>query len=124
MPWSFHPRLGRRAVDIAVVGGGALGCGAALALVQRGHHVVLHERSNLGSGSSAKAAGILSTLCHSDEEYKLIAETRGLIGETMALALAAGERAARGAWRPVGSIVVGSGPSLQTLDSMQDRVER
>src|SRR5687767_13021412 len=90
LPPFCRPR-GPPGVDIAVVGGGALGCGAALALAQRGHQVVLHERSSLGSGATAKAAGILSTLCHSDEEYRLIAETRGLIGETIALAMAAGE---------------------------------
>jgi sarcosine oxidase subunit beta len=111
-------------VDVAVVGGGALGCSAALALAERNHQVVLHERTNLGSEATAKAAGILSTLCNHDEEYKLIAETRGLIGETIALAMAAGERAARGAWRPCASLVVAAGDGLRILDAMQDRVER
>jgi sarcosine oxidase subunit beta len=109
---------------VTVVGGGALGCAAALALAGRGHPVTLLERGRLGSGNSAKAAGILSTLCHSDAEYRLIAETRGLLGETMSLALAAGERAARGAWRSHPSIAVGHGPTLAVLDAMQDRAER
>lgn len=107
-----------------VVGGGALGASSALALAERGFEVTLHERRSLGAGATGKAAGILSTLCHSDAEYKLIAETRGLVGELMSLAMAAGCREARGAWRSHSSIVVGAGASLPTLDAMQDRVER
>ena len=107
-----------------VVGGGALGASSALALAERGFEVTLHERRSLGAGATGKAAGILSTLCHSDAEYRLIAETRGLVGELMSLALAAGCREARGAWRSHASIVVGAGASLPTLDAMQDRVER
>jgi sarcosine oxidase, subunit beta len=107
-----------------VVGGGALGASSALALAQRGFEVTLHERRSLGSGATGKAAGILSTLCHSDAEYRLIAETRGLVGELMSLAMAAGCREARGAWRSHPSIVVGGGQTLATLDAMQDRVER
>lgn len=107
-----------------VVGGGALGASSALALAERGHEVTLVERRSLGAGATGKAAGILSTLCHSDAEYRLIAETRGLVGELMSLALAAGCREARGAWRSHPSIVVGAGQTLATLDAMQDRVER
>ena len=107
-----------------VVGGGALGASAALALAERGHQVTLAERRSLGAGSTGKAAGILSTLCHSDAEYRLIAETRGLVGELISLALATGCREAKGAWRSHPSIVIGAGPALATLDAMQDRVER
>jgi sarcosine oxidase, subunit beta len=109
---------------VTVVGGGALGCSAALALAEHGHEVTLLERRRLGSGNSAKAAGILSTLCHSDAEYRLIAETRGLLGETISLALATGERAAKGAWRSHASIVIGHGETLPVLDAMQERAER
>lgn len=112
------------ALAVTVLGGGALGAGAALALADRGHRVTLRERGKLGSGNSAKAAGILSTLCHSDAEYRLIAETRGLLGETMSLALATGERAAKGAWRSHPSIAVGHGDSLATMAAMQERAER
>lgn len=109
---------------ITVTGGGALGASAALALADQGHAVTLVERQTLGSGATGKAAGILSTLCHSDAEYRLIAETRGLVGELMSLALAAGCREAKGAWRSHASLVVGGPQQLATLDSMQDRVER
>ncbi|MCA1810695.1 MAG: FAD-binding oxidoreductase [Halobacteriales archaeon] len=111
-------------MDVTVVGGGALGCGAALALAEAGHQVELWERTTLGSASTAKAAGILSSFAWSDPEYRLIAETRGLIGETISLALAAGERNARGAWRPAPSLVVARGAGLRLLDQLQDRVER
>lgn len=122
-------RRGAFAVNVetracTVVGGGALGLGAALALVERGHHVTLLERGSLGSGNTGKAAGILSSFCHNDEDYRLIAETRGLVGETMSLAMAAGCREARGAWRSHPSIVIGNAASRSTLTAMQDRVER
>jgi sarcosine oxidase subunit beta len=109
---------------VTVVGGGALGCGAALALAEHGHEVTLLERRTLGAGNSSKAAGILSTLCHSDAEYRLIAETRGLLGETISLALATGERAAKGAWRSHPSIVVAHGESIPVMEAMQERAER
>ncbi len=110
---------------VTVVGAGALGAASALALAGRGHQVTLLDRGSVGSGNSSKAAGILSTLCHHDEEYKLIAETRALIGETIALAMAAGERNARGAWRPHPSIAIAKGTEgLASLGRMQDRVER
>lgn len=109
---------------IAVVGGGALGASAALALAGRNHEVTLLERSSLGSGSSAKAAGILSSFAWNDADYKLIAETRGALGELIALAMAAGERNAKGAWRSAPSLVVASGERTKLLDALQDRVER
>lgn len=128
-PGNAHPpaaaaRAVPQSLKVTVLGGGALGCSAALALAERGHQVTLRERGALGSGNSAKAAGILSTLCHSDAEYRLIAETRGLLGETMSLALAAGERAARGAWRSHASIVVAHGDSVPLMEAMQERAER
>ncbi len=107
-----------------MVGGGVLGCAGALGLADGGHEVTLVERRTLGSGNSAKAAGILSSFAWNDADYKLIAETRGAIGELISLAMAAGERNARNAWRPTPSIVVGKGDSLRLLDQLQERVER
>ncbi|HUR62725.1 MAG TPA: FAD-dependent oxidoreductase [Candidatus Thermoplasmatota archaeon] len=124
-PQPFPASPPARSVDIAVVGGGALGCSAALALAEDGHTVDLWERKGLGGGSTAKAAGILSSFAWNDADYRLIAETRGLIGEAISLALAAGERAARGAWRPAPSLVVARGQEgMRLLDQLQDRVER
>jgi len=111
-------------VRIKVVGGGVLGCASALALAEAGHEVTLVERGSLGSGNSSKAAGILSSFAWNDEDYKLIAETRGMIGSLISLAMAAGERHARGAWRPTPSIVIAKGGGLSLLDQLQSRVER
>ncbi len=112
-------------VNTLVVGGGIFGLSAALALAENGHDVELQEKAQLGSGSTAKAAGILSTMTWSDDEYKLIAETRGLIGETISLALIEGVDAARSAWKPYDSILVARGEAgAAALDDMQARLER
>ena len=65
---------------ILVVGGGIFGASAAVALAERGHaHVELLERDHLGSGSTAYAAGILSTQTWNDHDARLILRTRGLL---------------------------------------------
>ena len=106
-----------------MIGGGALGLGAALALAEDGHDVTVHERGSLGSGSTAKAAGIVSTMTWNDDDYRLIAATRGRVGELISL-VAGIEPAARGAWRPHDSLVVAAGDKIAMLDAMQDRLER
>ncbi|MGB0652402.1 MAG: NAD(P)/FAD-dependent oxidoreductase [Thermoplasmatota archaeon] len=112
-------------LDTLVIGGGILGCAAALALAQEGHDVVLREQANLAAGSTAKAAGIVSTMTWCDDDYSLVAETRGLVGELISLATGEGSRHVRGAWRPYDSITVAKGEAgLRHLDGVQDRLER
>lgn len=106
------------------MGGGCLGAAAALALCEQGHHVVLRERARLGSGSTGRAAGIVSTMTWHDEEYKLISETRGRLGELISLAMVEGDPSARHVWKPTESLVVARGPGLAALDAMQARLER
>lgn len=110
-------------MDIQVIGGGALGMSAALALAEEGHDVVLRERTNLGAESTAKAAGILSTMTARDDDYDLIATTRGRIGELISLATGAVPEA-RKAWRPVDSLTIAKGEKLSVLDAIQNRLER
>ncbi len=112
-----------RAVTIQVLGGGALGLSAALALADDGHDVILHERGTLGCESTGKAAGILSTMTAHDDDYQLIATTRGRIGELISLAAGAVPEA-RSAWKPVDSITVAKGEKLAVLDDFQQRLER
>lgn len=110
-------------MKVTVIGGGALGCGAALALAEEDHDVTVLERESLGAGASAKAAGIVSTMTWNDDDYRLIAETRGRVGELISL-VAGVEPAARGAWRAYESLTVAKGGGLRVLDAMQDRLER
>lgn len=49
-------------VDVAVVGGGVVGCSTARALSQRGATVALLEQNQLTSGTTWHAAGLLGTL--------------------------------------------------------------
>ena len=110
-------------MDIQVVGGGALGMSAALALAEEGHDVTLVERRQLGAGATGKAAGILSTMTWNDDDFRLIQATRGKIGELISLA-AGPVPEARGAWRPVDSITIAKGDKLSVLDAIQHRLER
>jgi glycine/D-amino acid oxidase-like deaminating enzyme len=116
-------RLAGGRVDITVLGGGCLGLSAALALAEEGHDVVVREARQLGAGSTAKAAGICSTMTWNDDDYALIAATRGRVGELISLAAGA-VPAARGAWRSHDSITIARGEKSAALDDMQDRLER
>ncbi len=46
---------------IAVIGGGATGCGVARDLVLRGYQTILIESGNLGSGTSSRSHGMLQS---------------------------------------------------------------
>ena len=105
------------------MGGGALGLSAALRLAEEGRDVVLREKRTLGAGATHKAAGILSTMTWSDEEYALIAETRGAVGELISLGLCEGHLEAKDCWRPVTSIMVANGGDSR-LDQIFNRLNR
>ncbi|HEX6349863.1 MAG TPA: glycine oxidase ThiO [Candidatus Dormibacteraeota bacterium] len=45
---------------VAVVGGGVIGCAIAERLQGAGHHVILHERDQVGAHASGAAAGLLA----------------------------------------------------------------
>jgi glycine oxidase len=50
----------QKTADVAIVGGGAIGCSVAYHAAQRGARVFLLEAERLGSGSSGALAGMLS----------------------------------------------------------------
>jgi glycine oxidase len=49
-----------KVADVTVIGGGAVGCSVAYHAASRGARVVLFEAQEIGSGSSAALAGMLS----------------------------------------------------------------
>src|SRR5687767_8817630 len=51
--------MSKDAVDVAIVGGGVMGCATALRLAQRGLRVTVVERGIPGAEASSAAAGIL-----------------------------------------------------------------
>ncbi|MFZ8926470.1 MAG: FAD-dependent oxidoreductase, partial [Candidatus Nanopelagicales bacterium] len=52
-------------VDVAIIGGGVVGCGAALDAAARGLSVVLVEQSDLAAGTSSRS----SRLAHGGLRY-------------------------------------------------------
>jgi glycine oxidase len=59
-------------LTVVIVGGGVIGCAAAVALSRAGAAVTLIERDRIGSGASHAAAGMLAPLSESDEEGPLV----------------------------------------------------
>lgn len=111
-------------MDITVIGAGVLGMSAALSLAEDGHQVTVLEQHQPGSGASSKAAGIVSTMTWHDEEYRLIAETRGKIGELIAMAMIERDPAAHHLWKPLESITIARGEQLARMDDVQQLLER
>ncbi len=110
-------------MDIHVLGGGCLGLGAALALAEDGHDVTLVEPRGIGSGATAKAAGIVSTMTWNDDDFHLVQQTRGRIGQLIAEAQF-DVPAAEGLWRSHDSLTIAKGEQLRVMDDIQERVER
>lgn len=52
--------------DVAIIGGGVIGCACAWALARAGVSVTLYERGALGGEASGASAGILAPLAESD----------------------------------------------------------
>jgi glycine oxidase len=58
---------GQAAGDVAIIGGGVIGCACAWVLARAGVSVTLYERGHLGSEASGASAGILAPLAESAE---------------------------------------------------------
>lgn len=58
-------------LDVAVLGGGLIGCATARLLARRGLRVALFERGRIGGEASGAAAGMLGVQCESADELSL-----------------------------------------------------
>jgi len=56
-----------RSPDVAIVGGGVIGCAIAYALAEAGATVTVYERAACGAEASGAAAGIMAPRIHADE---------------------------------------------------------
>lgn len=68
-------------MDVVVVGGGVIGCAAALALARQEARVTLLERASIASGTSQAAAGMLAPLSEADHEGPLLRAGLEALGE-------------------------------------------
>ena len=55
-------------VDVAIIGGGVMGCAMAWRLAERGVSCALVERGRFGGGASGATAGIVAPLWHIDPD--------------------------------------------------------
>lgn len=110
-------------MEIQVHGAGVLGLSAALALAEAGHDVALSDPHGIGTGASAKAAGIVSTMTWNDDDFHLVQETRGRLGQLIAEA-SFDVPAAAGLWRSRDSLTIASASQSGPLDDVQHRLER
>lgn len=72
-------------IEVAVLGGGVIGCAVARQLAREGRRVALFERRHIGAESSGAAAGMLGVQAETDDEVMLrmgIA-SRGLFPELL-----------------------------------------
>jgi glycine oxidase len=53
--------------DVAIIGGGIVGCATAYYLARSGASVILLERGRIGEGASHAAAGMLAPLCEAKQ---------------------------------------------------------
>ena len=53
-------------VEVAIIGGGVMGCAIAWQLAKRGVSCALVERRSFGSGASGATAGVVGPLWHLD----------------------------------------------------------
>lgn len=79
----------KASVDVAVVGGGVIGCSVAYHAARRGARVALFEAGQVGSGASGAAAGMLAAQAEAREPgpfLNLLLESREMhrpFGETL-----------------------------------------
>lgn len=72
-------------VDVAVIGGGIVGCATALALARKGQRVAVFERGEVGAEQSSRAWGFVRQQGRHEAEIPLAAEANGLWAELTAL---------------------------------------
>src|SRR5262245_9808149 len=58
-------------LDVAVLGGGLIGCATARLLARAGLKVALFERGRIGGEASGAAAGMLGVQCESADDFAL-----------------------------------------------------
>ncbi len=92
-------------------------------LAHDGHDVTVIDPHGVGAGASAKAAGIVSTMTWNDDDFHLVQQTRGRMGQLIAEA-SFDVPAAEGLWRSRDSLTIARGDALATMDDIQHRVER
>ncbi|HYC38549.1 MAG TPA: FAD-binding oxidoreductase [Usitatibacter sp.] len=109
----------RKTAAVAIIGGGVLGCSIAWHLAKGGERdVVVLERNEVGSGATARSAGLVSRGRLHRETLKLVRRTREAIAE---LEAALGEPVG---FHKVGSVRAATSPERQAELAAMDALLR
>ena len=120
-----------RPIEVAIIGGGIIGCSAAAFAAEAGAHVTLFERAEIGAGASGRnmgavqhpfdtvltplyeaTLGIYRELSQRDSEFQFPSEAAGLLMVTPDRSLLEGDHEGNGEGR-------GSGPRSDLLEPRQ-----
>ena len=55
-----------RSVDVAIIGGGAIGCSIAYEISKKGMSCIVFEKTRLASGASGATAGMIGPIWYMD----------------------------------------------------------
>lgn len=112
-----------RNARIGIVGGGAWGLSAALALSEDGYtDIRLWEATGLGSGATGRAAGLVSTHLRLEPDIRHVLETRRRLAELRAWGEAEGEPSAAHCFHAVGGLTVMPHADGDKLDRLAVRI--
>jgi sarcosine oxidase, subunit beta len=107
----------------AVVGAGAWGLSCALALLEGGAtDVQVYERAQPGSGSTALAAGLVSTHLRQPRDIELVLETRRRIYKLREWGRLEGRPSAEHVYQGVGSVTIVPQHEADKLERLRERI--
>lgn len=108
---------------IDIVGAGAWGLSAALALLEAGaSRVRVWERDQAGSGATGRAAGLVSTHLREASDIRLVLETQRRLGELQEWCREHEEPAGEHLYKRAGNLTLATRENAQKLDALERRI--
>ncbi|HLE47335.1 MAG TPA: FAD-dependent oxidoreductase, partial [Candidatus Thermoplasmatota archaeon] len=110
---------------IGIVGAGAWGLSAALALSEAGYsNVHVWEREQAGAGNTSRAAGIMSTHLREEQDIRWVLDTRRRFEALRQWGVEHDRPSAPHAYHAVGNVTLATKNDQYKLEQIQGRVRR